>query len=46
MAAIAERRALRVLATAPGNGPGFGDFDLLWRELAALVRAVAEWLAL
>jgi hypothetical protein len=45
MAAVAERRALRVLAAAPRNGLCHGDFRFQWREACALVRAVAKRLA-
>ena len=46
MRSIAERRVLRMLAAAPGDGFRFGDIDLLRREAGAFVRAVAERLAL
>ena len=46
MAAVAERRVLRVFATAPRHGFGLGDFRFQRREARALVRAVAKRLAL
>ena len=45
MAPVAERRVLRVLATAPRHGLGFLDFRFQRREAGALVRAVAKRLA-
>ena len=46
MAPVAERRVLRVPAAAPRHGSGFLDFRFQRRETRALVRAVAERLAL
>jgi len=42
---IAKSAIFRVLATAPGEGPGIGDFNFLRPQAGALVRAVAKRLA-
>ena len=46
MVAVAERRVLRVLATAPSHGLGGGDFRFPWPEAAALVRTITKRLVL
>lgn len=46
MAAVAETAALRMLAAAPSDRPGLGDFLFLGREAGAFVRAVTERLRL
>ena len=46
VASVAEWRVLRVLAAAPRDGLGLGDFRFQWREAGALVRAVTKRLAL
>ena len=46
MRSVAERHVLRMLARAPRDGFGLGDFCFLRRESRALVRAVAKRLAL
>jgi hypothetical protein len=45
MVPVAERRVLRVLATAPRHGFRFLDFRFQRRETGAFVRAVAKRLA-
>ena len=42
MSAVAERRVLRMLATAPCHSPGLGNFHLFRCEPRAFVRAVAK----
>ena len=42
MGAVAEGRFFRVLAGAPGDGAGFGDFHFLRCPLCSLMGAVAE----
>jgi hypothetical protein len=46
VAPVAKRRVLRVLAAAPRDGFGFGDFRFQRRKAGAFVRAVAKRLAL
>ncbi len=46
VSAITKRHVPRPLAGAPRNRFGFGDFHFLGFETGALVRAIAERLAL